>query len=75
MQPWEGKKICADWKVERQRSECPSHGYEMAYPMLTSVYWGRQVTKGTFIAEYVGELLSDEDAHTRGLEYDNRGLR
>jgi hypothetical protein len=47
----------------------------MAYPMLTSVYWGRQVTKGTFIAEYVGELLSDEDAHTRGLEYDNRGLR
>ncbi|KAJ9088761.1 hypothetical protein DSO57_1019914 [Entomophthora muscae] len=40
--------------------------------------WGvramEKIPKGRFVAEYVGEIITAEEAERRGLEYDNRGL-
>lgn len=34
----------------------------------------QSIAKGTFVCEYVGEVISESEAAKRGVEYDKLGL-
>jgi len=66
-------KLCSNRVVQKQ-SSVP----DMVVERMEDKGWGvvtlEPIEKGTFVCEYVGEIISESDAERRGIEYDAQGL-
>jgi len=65
--------LCSNRVVQRQ-----SHMPNIVVERMVEKGWGAVameiIERGTFVCEYVGEIISESDAEMRGKEYDAQGL-